>query len=37
MRDPVLFAPERAMVFIDAMNVYESLGELGVEVLSRGV
>ncbi len=30
MTDPVYVVPEKAMVFIDAMNLYESLGGLGI-------
>lgn len=30
MPDPAVFAPERAMVFVDAMNIYESLGALNL-------
>lgn len=30
MPDGTVYQPERAMVFVDAMNLYESLGELGI-------
>lgn len=31
MSEPILLAPERAMVFIDLMNLYESLGQLKID------
>lgn len=30
MPDPPMIAPERAMVFIDLMNLYESMGDLSI-------
>ena len=30
MPDPTIYMPERAMVFIDLMNLYESLGDLRI-------